>query len=974
MNSAASRSRVQGLIMEVLNAHPSARDSKTYLQSFGIALPPHQNGNQQQQQQQQHPPSPIPVGGSTSAASHFMQHTALVKVQGPFSDRQLSSIADGLVYLKRLGLMSVLVIDSERWPTAAARFNQQGQLLVPRALIDPDSDALHSSGAMAAAAFSNGSRATTRTPAALVGKAQEGLRKRMIHQVLRLSSLLEARGAQSLPLTQPMFRIDPNLVPEMHARVPFPAPWRQHVPENLASLVSAAEQGSHRHASSSSHGSAPPPPPRDARSPFLSSSRSPNEYSVYQSPLSGRVPLVSSDALAAIRAALLSDQLPVLAPIALYEDPHDHGAERALAVSTDDALVGLAREMSNAAIEAAEKRKHYLSAKVAPDARKGDREEGKEGDDDHDEEAAAEAAAAAAAAEEADGQDDLDLMPLRLMVINREGGIPSHARGGNPHLSINLISEYTHVHRTFIWGRSHSSALRNLRTVKDCLAYMPHPTSSGVVVSHRSPKSLIANLITNKAAHSPSLPHRMLEGRNDVRHTPTIVRWGLPVQVLERFEDVDTEKLAGLLEISFGRKLDRVNYFERLKRRLDFVIVAGDYQGAAIVTKEWAPGEEEEARRRAEVDASTAKVGSGSVPVTEIDAQATADLVDAVEAAEDGTTASTPLEPIAYLDKFAVLPDLRGSGVVDFLWGALRDEVHGLGLLDALNANGGKGGFGVGRDLVWKSRGENTVNRWYFERSNGFVRIPGGTPPPAPTGTGSPESDHDRLPWVMFWCDAEERLANMSGEKRLGAEATYEDVLDTAVERERRRQEDEEEEALERRHGDSEARMRRMWGEDLDLGGVFGSGADDTASAHRARAGRAASVGSGRSSGSSSNLGTSPSPTSFSRSSLSPMTSAASDFVVDTDDALNSFASSGTPHGGRRSIDDLFSLSSPASTVSAAAATEQAASSSAAAAAASASSSSGGNLFTRLPFIAPEERGRLDRWARCMAGIPSAWL
>ncbi|KAK0522710.1 Amino-acid acetyltransferase, mitochondrial [Tilletia horrida] len=993
MSANASRSRIQGLIMEVLNAHPSARDSKAYLQSFGIAMPTPGPSSPTATATataatSSNPPSPIPIGANTNPAFHFTQHTALVKVQGPFSDRQLSSIADGLVYLKRLGLMSILVLDSERWPTAAARFNQHGQLLVPRALLDPETDPrrVHphaQSGAIAAAAALS---SVTRTPAALVGKTQEGLRKRMVHQVLRLSSLLEARGAPSLPLTQPLFRIDRDAVAELHGRVPAPAPAR---PGHIAASA-AASSSSSSSSSASSSGSpnspfapSPPRPYAQQRSPFPTSSRKPDELSIYHSPLSNRAPLVSSDGLAAIRAALLSDQLPVLAPIALYEDPHDGGAERALAVTADDTLVGLAREMSDAAIQAAKRRQRvYLSGAPSGDNKAAAAEDaGKE-----------DAAPAAAVTE----QDDLDLMPLRLMVINREGGIPSHARGGNPHLSINLASEYSQIHRTFIWNRSHASALRNLRTVKDCLAYMPHPTSSGVVVSHRSPKSLIANLITNKAAHSPSLPHSLLEGRNDVRHTPTIVRWGLPVRVLERIEEVELDKLGDLLEVSFGRTLDRENYFERLRRRLDFVIVAGDYQGAAIVTKEWAPGEEELANAQQtqaqaqDASTSAAQATTPLMAVDELDARAAETLVNntaaaanvSLDADDDGgepqqqqqqerqqqqqQQLQQPLEPIAYLDKFAVLPSLRGSGVVDFLWGALRDEVHGLGLLDALNENGGKGGFGAGRDLVWKSRGENTVNRWYFERSNGFVRIPGGGGTTTTPGTkqgereGEEDDDQARLPWVMFWCDAEERLANMSGEKRLGAEATYEDVLDMAVERERRRVEEEEEEEEEVYGGGMDGRsppssssssssLSRLGGRAVAgrNGGEAESAAEDELLDLRlARAGAGAGPASRA-------VGRNASPMDSPLSGTSPMLSSAS------------LGSSSRLSVSRSSSSSMISSSSASST---------APSSSSVLHSAGGSGGSSGNLFTRLPHIAPEERGRLERWARCMASIPSAWL
>jgi amino-acid N-acetyltransferase len=141
-----------------------------------------------------------------------------------------------------------------------------------------------------------------------------------------------------------------------------------------------------------------------------------------------------------------------------------------------------------------------------------------------------------------------------------------------------------------------------------------------------------------------------------------------------------------LLEQSFGRELDEKAFYRRLEQTLDFVIVAGDYAGAAIVTNE---------------------------------------------------TSNESAGPISYLDKFAVLPSHQGDGTVDFLWVALHDESYGLGHPFSANPNGGKGGVGEGRDLVWRSRANNPVNKWYFERSSGHVRM------------GS---------WVLFWCDAEKRL------------------------------------------------------------------------------------------------------------------------------------------------------------------------------------------------------------------------
>ncbi|KAF8642005.1 hypothetical protein AX16_009727 [Volvariella volvacea WC 439] len=292
-------------------------------------------------------------------------------------------------------------------------------------------------------------------------------------------------------------------------------------------------------------------------------------------------------------------------------------------------------------------------------------------------------------------EDEVDLTPLRLMIINREGGVPSYARDGFPHLLINLTQEHSHIQETFQdrWYYTHPTSMANLDLAKTCLSYMP-PTSSAVMVSHRSPSSLIANLITNKPAVSSSLPHALLQGNRKLTpDTPTLLRRGLPIQVLRSTTDIDKAKLKNLLELSFGRTLDERPFWDRLDKHLDFVIVAGDYVGAAIVTNEPTPHSN---------------------------------------------------TPISYLDKFAVLPSHQGDGTVDFLWVALHDESYGLGHPFAANPNGGRGGKGEGRDLVWRSRSNNPVNKWYFERSSGHMRMD---------------------PWVLFWCDAEKRLKIEEGRR-----------------------------------------------------------------------------------------------------------------------------------------------------------------------------------------------------------------
>lgn len=351
--------------------------------------------------------------------------------------------------------------------------------------------------------------------------------------------------------------------------------------------------------------------------------------------------------LVPVRSALRSGEIPVIAPFAL------DSFCRSIRIDSNDVIAGLARGMGEASAHKRDLRDGYELS------------------------------------------EDIDLTPLRLMIINREGGVPSYARSGYPHLLINLESEYNYIHNTFQdpWRHSNPTALSNLSLAHTCLTYMP-PTSSAIMVSHRSPSSLIGNLITNKPAVSSSLPHALLQGnRRLTPNTPTLLRRGLPIQVLRSTADIDKAKLNALLEQSFGKTLDDTSFYRRLEKTLNFVIVAGDYAGAAIVTKESCAG------------------------------------------------SSTP---ITYLDKFVVLPSHQGDGTVDFLWVALHDETYGLGHPFSANPNGGKEGKGEGQDLVWRSRSDNPINKWYFERSSGHIRM------------GS---------WVLFWCDAEKRLRIEEGRR-----------------------------------------------------------------------------------------------------------------------------------------------------------------------------------------------------------------
>lgn len=582
----------QDLILSVLEAHPSARDSRFYLKTFapnaGVAGTGPTPSSSHLRSSFPVPRVSTPttafsnpatmggdpevvVTGKTELADELLQpisqHTALVKIQGPFTDRQLESIAEGMVYLKKLGLVSIIVMDNEEW-------SPPGQNVY-----------------------------LEETPAERMQR-NVLLRERMKRDTLKFTDMLEARGGEARPLLEGVLCI---------AGATFENVW----------------------------------------TPIASTSEIP-----YELPKSD----LFVDSLSGIRDAIRRGEIPVIPPIALDASCFS------LCVSANDAV----RAISSGLVD------HERRAGLRYDS-------------------------------EERLSNDVDLTPVRIMVINREGGIPSPARGGDPHLSINIESEFENINSTFVWHETHPTSLANLALLKACLAELPR-TASAVLVSHRSPRSLIANLITNKPAHSPSL-HPSLLRDNNIQHQPTIVRRGLPIRVFRSMKGVDQSALTRLLEASFGQRLESDTYYDRLERSLDFIIIAGDYEGVAIVTNELPPFS----------SSSSSLSSSHSSP-------------------------SSRPKSVAYLDKFAVLPSLQGDGTVDFLWGALRDESFGLGLLDALNPNvGGLQGKGVGRDLVWRSRSNNPVNKWYFERSNGFFKIP------PPVGS--------EVEFSLFWCEAEDRLA-----------------------------------------------------------------------------------------------------------------------------------------------------------------------------------------------------------------------
>lgn len=261
--------------------------------------------------------------------------------------------------------------------------------------------------------------------------------------------------------------------------------------------------------------------------------------------------------------------------------------------------------------------------------------------------------------------------------------------------------------------------LANLRFTQQALAMLPS-ASSGIItspkeVSHsaqapqmaisdlsavgtrRQRNPLIHNLLTDKPLLSSSLPPgRRGSSSNGIpnafspltSHT-TFVKRGMPLTILPNpytkpwkahiqprlglnDPSIDLPRLVTLIEDSFDRKLDVQNYLDRVNDRIAGVIVAGEYEGGAILTWETPPG----------------------VP-------------------DDGSEASTA-RMVPYLDKFAVLKRSQGAGgVADVVFNAMVRTCFPNG-------------------VCWRSRMDNPVNKWYFERSSGTWKL----------------ADSN---WTMFW-------------------------------------------------------------------------------------------------------------------------------------------------------------------------------------------------------------------------------
>ncbi|KAM4064791.1 NAT, n-acetyltransferase, of n-acetylglutamate synthase domain-containing protein [Hirsutella rhossiliensis] len=319
----------------------------------------------------------------------------------------------------------------------------------------------------------------------------------------------------------------------------------------------------------------------------------------------------------------------------------------------------------------------------------------------------------------------------RLIVLDPLGGTPMPSRPDLCHRLINLEQEYSTLMNHLATRRDSSTGqpgenreqgpthAANLNLAKDVLSLLP-PSSSALVTTplaaaNTAPQSspappgaalnhpafgfaemvttrrqrnpLLHNLLTDRPASSPSLPLQRIKGEG-VGHlqltdsgAATLVKRGMPVTIYPdprvrpwrpprpgasrlRLTDtcIDLPRLVHLIEDSFNRKLDVQAYLDRVNDNLAGIIIAGEYEGGAIFTWERPAG------------------------------------IGQQEAYDSGRL-------VPYLDKFAVLRDRQGSGgVADIVFNAMVQDCFPRG-------------------VCWRSRKNNPVNKWYFERSAGICKL-----------------------------------------------------------------------------------------------------------------------------------------------------------------------------------------------------------------------------------------------------------
>lgn len=314
----------------------------------------------------------------------------------------------------------------------------------------------------------------------------------------------------------------------------------------------------------------------------------------------------------------------------------------------------------------------------------------------------------------------------RLIILDPVGGVPELNGEGRSHVFINMEQEYDDIYRDLASQLRESKAgpqsapanmmsaeraqqhLNNLSLLREALTILP-PFSSAIITtpfeaanSSREPSPtshfsavgtrrfknpLIHNLLTNKPPHSSSLPHGRRSLHSSVSAyraaTPTplssstFLKRGMPLSTIPPLPWTPGASPLPLTDPSVN--LSRLVHLieDSFSRPLDtthYLSRISPILAGLIIAGDYEGG--------------------------------------AICTWEPPSNPNRP--PVPYLDKFAVLKRSQGAGgVADMVFNALVRSSFSQG-------------------VCWRSRTDNPVNKWYFERAKGTRQLKG-------------------TQWTMFW-------------------------------------------------------------------------------------------------------------------------------------------------------------------------------------------------------------------------------
>lgn len=272
----------------------------------------------------------------------------------------------------------------------------------------------------------------------------------------------------------------------------------------------------------------------------------------------------------------------------------------------------------------------------------------------------------------------------KIVYVDPLGGIPSIERKQTSHVFINLSQEYSSIvaelYVGFVKPEQRALHLQNLSSVSkilemiktrtgsdDTTAIITTPYVMSINDDHLNP--VVYNILTDRPIISSSLPSS--HNRTPLIST-SIIKKGISVSVIDQASYPHTFTMDNIFSDKFVDK-DKLS------------LLISDSFG-----------------RELDVDAYFARINK---------LVATIIIVGDYEGAAIITAEANPLprsfqhDKIAYLDKFAIAKKNQGlPGLADIIFKAIA--------------------LSHPTELIWRSRKNNPVNKWYFDRSIGSVSAP----------------------------------------------------------------------------------------------------------------------------------------------------------------------------------------------------------------------------------------------------------